>query len=50
LLFEARVLSLGVLMDDGEVDVGVARREAWKRLAKDERRINVELLMRGDVP
>ena len=50
LVFEARVLSLGVLTDDSEVDVGVARRESWERLAKDDRRVNVELLTHGNVP
>ena len=49
-MFEARVLSLGILADDSEVNVGVTRREAWKGLAKDNRRVNVELLTHGDVP
>jgi len=49
-VFEARVLSLRILTDDSKVDIGVARREAWKRLAKDNRRVNVELLAHGDVP
>ena len=31
-------------MDDGEVDIRVACREAWERLAKDDQHVNVELL------
>jgi len=50
LVFKARVLSLGILTNDGEVDVGVTRGEARERLAKDNRRVNVELLTHGDVP
>ena len=42
--------SLSAPTDDGEVNVRVARREARKRLAKDDRRVNVKLPMHGDVP
>jgi hypothetical protein len=50
LMFKARVLSLGILTDDSEVYVGVTRREAREGLAKNNRRVDVELLAHGDVP
>jgi hypothetical protein len=49
-VLEARVLALGVLTDDGKVDVGVAGREAGERLAEDDGCVDVELLAHGDVP
>ena len=49
-MLEARVLSFGVFTNDSEVDVGVTRGEAWERLAKDYRRVNIKLLAHGDIP
>lgn len=49
-MLKTRVLSFGVLTDDSKVDVGVTRGEARKGLAKNHRRVNVELLTHGDVP
>ena len=49
-MLETRVLSLGVLTDDGKVDILVTGRVAGKRLADNERSVNVELLAHGDVP
>ena len=50
LVLKARVFTLRVLTDDGEVDVVVAGGEARKRLAKNDGRVNVKLLPHGDVP
>lgn len=49
-MLEAGVLSFSVLTDDSEVDVGMTRGEARKGLAKDNRRVNVELLAHGHIP
>lgn len=50
LVFEARVLSLGVFADDGKVDVAVAGGDARDGLAEDDGGVDVELLAHGDVP
>lgn len=50
LVLKARVLTLRVLTDDGEVHVVVTRREARERLAQDNGRVDVELLAHGDIP
>lgn len=49
-VLESRVLSLGVLSDDGKVDVVVPGLEAWQGLADGDRGIDVELLPDGNVP
>ena len=50
LVLKARVFTLRVLTDDGEVDVVVTSGEARERLAKNDRRVDVKLLAHGDVP
>ena len=50
LVLQAGVLSLRVLTNDSEVDVVVARGYAREGLAKNNGRVNVELLTHGDVP
>jgi hypothetical protein len=50
LVLEARVLTLRVLTDDGEVNVVVPGREAREGFAKHDRCVDVELLAHGDVP
>ena len=47
LVLEARVLSLGVLTDDAEVDVLVARLVAGNVLEEDDRGVDVELLAKS---
>jgi hypothetical protein len=49
LVLEAGVLALGVLTDDAEVDVLVARLVAGDVLEQDNRGVDVELLAQGDV-
>lgn len=49
LVLQAGVLALGVLTDDGEVDVLVAGLVAGDVLDQDDRGVNVELLAEGDV-
>lgn len=49
LVLETRVLSLGVLTDDAEVDVLVAGLVAGNVLDQDNRSVDVELLTKGDV-
>jgi hypothetical protein len=49
LVLEARVLSLGVLTDDAEVDVLVARLVARDVLEEDDGSVDVELLAESDV-
>lgn len=50
LVLEPGVLALGVLADDGKVDVVVPRGRAADGLAYDDGGIDVELLAHGDVP
>lgn len=50
LVLEARVLSLGVLTDDGKVDVLVPGGKAWEGLAEGDGSVDVELLAHRDVP
>ena len=50
LVLKARVFTLRVLTDDGEVYVVVTSGEARERLAKNDRRVDVKLLAHGDVP
>lgn len=50
LVLQARVLALGVLANDGKVDVAVTGRETRDRLAQDDGGVDVELLTHGDVP
>jgi hypothetical protein len=50
LVLEPRVFSLGVFTDDGKVDIVVTGLKAWKGLADDDRRVDVELLTHSDVP
>lgn len=49
LVLEAGVLSLGVLTDDGKVDVLVAGLVSWDVLDQDNGRVDVELLTESDV-
>jgi hypothetical protein len=49
LVLETRVLALGVLTDDAEVDVLVARLVAGDVLEQDDGGVDVELLAEGDV-
>ena len=49
-MFQATVLTLGVLTDDRKVNVFVARWEAFERLAEHHRCVNVQLLTHCDVP
>lgn len=49
LVLEARVLALGVLADDAQVDVLVARLVAGDVLDEGDGGVNVELLAHGDV-
>lgn len=49
LVLEARVLALGVLTNDAEIDVLVARLVARDVLEKDNRGVDVKLLTKGDV-
>jgi hypothetical protein len=49
LVLETRVLALGVLTDDAEVDVLVARLVAGDVLEEDNGGVDVELLAEGDV-
>ena len=49
LVLKARVLALGVLTDDTEVDVLVARLVTRDVLEEDNRGVDVELLAEGDV-
>lgn len=49
LVLKAGVLALGVLTDDGEVDVLVAGLVAGDVLDQDDRGVDVELLTEGDV-
>lgn len=49
LVLEARVLALGVLTDDAEVDVLVARLVAGDVLEQDNGSVDVEFLTKGDV-
>lgn len=49
LVLETRVLTLGVLTDDAQVDVAVARRVAGDVLDQGDAGVDVELLAHGDV-
>lgn len=49
LVLESRVLTLGVLTDDAEVDVLVARLVAGDVLEEDDRGVDVELLTQSNV-
>lgn len=49
-VLETRVLSLGVLTDNDDVDVLVAGGEAGERLAEGQGGVDVEALAEGDVP
>lgn len=50
LVFQSRVLSLGVLADDHKVDVVVASGDTRKRLAEHNRGVNVQLLTHSNIP
>jgi hypothetical protein len=50
LMLKARVLALGVLTDNGKVDIGVASGNTWERLAQDYRSVDIKLLTHGHVP
>ena len=49
LVFEARVLSLGVLTDDAKVDILVARLIAGNVFDQHNRGVNIKLLTQGNV-
>lgn len=50
LVFEARVFTLSVFTNDGEVDVFMPGGEAWHRLAQNDGSVNVKLLTHCHVP
>lgn len=50
LVLESRVLALGVLTDDGEIDIGVAGREARERFAVNDGGVDIERLTHRYVP
>ena len=50
LMLQARILALGVLTDDGKVDIRVASRNTWERLAQDHRSVDIKLLAHSHVP
>jgi hypothetical protein len=49
-MLETRVFALGVLANDGKVDVGMTGGDTGERFAQDDRGVNVELLTHSDIP
>jgi hypothetical protein len=50
LVLKTRVLALSVLTDDSKVNVRVTSRDARKRLAEHDGRVDIKLLPHGNVP
>ena len=50
LMLQARILALGVLTDDGKVNIRVASRNTWERLAQDYGSVNIQLLTHSHIP